>query len=107
MKTTKTNLLRSGSGLHTSAPWIISVHNQRRSIEAVSDEEPNKILAELTYENDEANAQLIVAAPEMLEQLKFLVRKICECKREPTVEDCDEAKAVIAKAMGEEGFDWE
>lgn len=54
----------------------------------------------------ERQEALNAAAPEMLKQLENLVGIICSMpgfeERDVTIEDCDEAKAVIAKAKGQQ-----
>lgn len=93
---------------HTPKPWKLFPES------TVIFGEDKLVIADTAPSNDHisyriagvnmANARLIVTAPELLEQLQHLVGIICSLEgfeeRDVTIEDCDEAKAIILKATG-------
>ena len=94
---------------HTPGPWTAD----RQYIEKKMPPGSNrKIIAEVywhVYDEYEANARLIAAAPELLEALELLVSFACSrcdwtaCSGSQYVEHCphvENAKQLIAKAKG-------
>lgn len=94
---------------HTPGPWRVApFSSEAHIVNGMAD----TICAIKVGRSDEsekaaelkANACLISAAPDLLEQLEKLVGIICSMpgfeERDVNIEDCDEAKAVIAKAKG-------
>lgn len=89
---------------HTPGPWVTDNSVLRGSVNRL--EEPRRHIALVSdwekvsgdrLEN-EANARLIAAAPDLLEALKTLVRHAEKCGRSAGVYDT--ARAAIAKATG-------
>lgn len=86
---------------HTPGAWHIFTAACSPDQRAIGDETENRIIAliDKSDEQDEANAHLIAAAPELLEALENLVRNFTQ---EPDPHgDLKKAKAVIKKAKGE------
>ena len=101
---------------HTPGPWSayqrpseIGTNYFRILLHGFSDEQPKYGQDSLAGYCGEANANLIAAAPDMLEALEFCMRVIGESDLTPsggvTEEEIDtaycKAKAAIAKAKGE------
>ena len=90
---------------HTPGPWTYTTNPENTRF--IIDSEPaHAIACTAGFEsNNEANARLIAAAPELLESAKELashVREMCRVFRipEPTA-SLDRYDAAIAKATGE------
>ena len=103
---------------HTPGSWSISEHNGRRTIQAPCDYPPKDgvafviEIAKCSMVNDEANAKLIAAAPELLEALKAIVvrltrsdqlstsknKQVCNALRCDCFESANIARAAIQKA---------
>ena len=81
---------------HTAGPWIV---NDTTVMDATGISVCD-VDGELSFDADKANAQLIAAAPEMLEALKAIetLTDIDETHTDLLVNDI--AEAVIAKATG-------
>ena len=83
---------------HTPGPWVIQETNfaQQKNVYAQADKPPIATVYGSTGEN-EANARLIAAAPEMLEALRNLLDETMHATH-----DCPVlfARRVIAKATG-------
>ena len=89
---------------HTPGPWKARGSQVTASCLAYSNSRPNQVCyVELDGTPDgevKANAALIAAAPEMLEALKAVEKRVC-CTEE-TCNDCGGiVRAAIAKAQGE------
>lgn len=90
---------------HTKGPWLYERQHKFFSVRHVRDDEWTVVCETLLYSpEDEANARLISAAPELLELLKSSLESLqmeSECDG-CTVYPCTQcrAKAVIRKAEG-------
>ena len=105
---------------HSPGPWVVEIHIPRGSADAeynVLAPNPDHGRKSVCYSgrylsvarglDDEANARLIAAAPEMLEALKEIHKLWC-CPAPKTMRDwsarcdvmADYARAAIAKAEG-------
>lgn len=88
----------SAAVAHTPTPWRVVRHKTGYSVRAGQGDESfdvaNTGLLNLSDEENEANAHLIAAAPELLAALENIAR----CTMEPNIRD--EARAAIAKAKG-------
>lgn len=106
---TKTQMESSPRSLHTPAPWLVigdMEHPANARITSAKRPHIAKVYAS-TLKPDrtcKANARLIAAAPELLEELKEMVRaysnipdRIIGCS---LAHRCDKARAAIAKAEG-------
>lgn len=89
---------------HTEGPWTIKSSKANLAAGAPTDNEircGNMVIVRLgTFytQEQEANARLIAAAPDLLEALRPLAKQDCESH------DCplQQARAAIAKAEGKE-----
>jgi len=87
---------------HTPAPWEAHT-GEDYTVVMLPDECTDNASIAVYGSNDEANARLIAAAPELLEALKKAeeaIREIAE-ENDGDYELADELRAVIAKATGE------
>ena len=88
---------------HTPGPWMSHVDNQSEYthvITALIRPATSSIIADVVkHPNSEADARLIAAAPELLEQLKFLVESCEEAGWHKSI--TEESRTVIAEATGE------
>lgn len=91
---------------HTPGPW--SVVNEHDEVTVIAGEHIShgfKVRYEIArdvggHRGDEyANARLIAAAPDLLEAIQALLRKV-ECGTALHCDLCDAARAAIAKATG-------
>jgi hypothetical protein len=82
---------------YTPAPWNLHYDYGYLAVESESKSLLLNLKQGLGYKTDLANAQLIAAAPELLEALKGVVRVADRMTNE-----FDAAHAVIAKATGEQ-----
>lgn len=86
---------------HTPGPWVITSDPNHELYTFISQKDVDKVIARITTADspsgsNRANAQLIAAAPDMLEALKQMVQEM-----ELSEWDCPamiRAKAAIAKA---------
>lgn len=82
---------------HTPGPWrIVKNNNGTINIVGANDAEGFALKVALINNADEDNARVIVAAPELLDELKRLVR----WHDQLSAKDIAKAEAVIAKAEG-------
>jgi hypothetical protein len=96
---------------HTPGPWVVTPHPDQNvdvfAVGEVTDEAFQYGLSHtICYQNAEANARLIAAAPELLEALTRLEAELVEDKYgegyEPLQgENMALARSAIAKATGE------
>lgn len=75
----------------TPGPWHIS---GKKTIKA-----GDAWIGKANWQNGEANAHLIAAAPEMAEALEYMLAKF---GRDMTTPDHDRIAAILAKARGED-----
>lgn len=93
--------------IHTPGPWL-AIRHENRHYSVFSEKDGGKLVArtDYTHKEQEANASLIAAAPEMLGALRSLVTAICEAKIDNLIpeefadQELDEATKIIRKAEG-------
>lgn len=86
---------------HTPGPWMV----EGRTVYALNDDGYNRFSALVQDAHTpgdelEANAQLIAAAPELLEALEALTANYADVEQGGS-KNVDKARAAIAKATGE------
>jgi len=85
---------------HTPGPWIVETyHNGLFKI--IKELDKTKSLSGQVWTRLEADAQLISAAPEMLEALEVMVSVYSEISQLKETYAMQKAKDAIAKARGE------
>lgn len=100
------------SSKHTPGPWVVTPHPETHVDvfgvgEIMDDKQMQYGLSHtICYQNAEANARLIAAAPELLEALIRLEAELVEdkygdCYEPSPFENLALARAAIAKATGE------
>lgn len=82
---------------HTPGPWGIEISTSSSVIFICTDEREIAVISEVGSDEDETNARLIAAAPDLLEAL---IAVVAVADRR-TVE-FDKARAAIARATGKE-----
>lgn len=99
------------SSKHTPGPWVVTPHPQTHvdvfGVGVIRDDKEFQYALSHTfcYQNAEANARLIAAAPELLEALirleaELVEDKYGECYEPSPFENLALARAAIAKATG-------
>ena len=91
------------SAKHTPGPWnafnsikAIGVGSERSDVAWVRFEECGLRDTARSQEEDEANARLIAAAPDLLDALQVML----DAAQHDITQECDIARAAIAKAIG-------
>ncbi|MEX9486115.1 hypothetical protein [Proteus mirabilis] len=85
----------------TPAPWKYKVRNANEIMTTFHGVTIGDVYLDITTANQKADAHLIAAAPELLEQLIRLRNKIASYKPDDD-DDLDIVDAVIAKALGQQ-----
>lgn len=91
---------------YTAGPWTFEKDVDGLFVIVADDRNPASILGDPDDSEVEANARLIAAAPELLDQCKILSAALAECydwkemEGEKIPEEFTKADAVIAKAEG-------
>ncbi|HGN0166341.1 hypothetical protein [Proteus mirabilis] len=85
----------------TPAPWKYTVRNANEIMTTFHGVTIDDVYLDITTANQKADAHLIAAAPELLEQLIRLRNKIASYKPDDD-DDLDIVDAVIAKALGQQ-----
>ncbi|MEX9484066.1 hypothetical protein [Proteus mirabilis] len=85
----------------TPAPWKYTVRNSNEIMTTFHGVTIGDVYLDITTANQKADAHLIAAAPELLEQLIRLRNKIASYKPDDD-DDLDIVDAVIAKALGQQ-----
>ncbi|WP_265504146.1 hypothetical protein [Providencia rustigianii] len=86
---------------HTPAPWKYTIRNANEIMTTFHGVTIGDVYLDITTANQKADARLIAAAPELLEQLIRLRNKIASYKPDYD-DDLDIVDAVIAKALGQQ-----
>lgn len=98
---------------HTPAPWLLA-DGDKKFVYALNDKGINAFFAHVqdphtSKEELEANARLIAAAPEMLDELKYqaaisenLLQQPIEVLRDYIIAKAQRASTLVAKATGEQ-----
>ena len=84
------------SAKHTPGPWMPHHDKGRLYVETHRDDVICMVAKGLGTQEDQANANLIAAAPELLEALQVML----DAAQHDITTECDIARAAIAKAIG-------
>lgn len=80
---------------HTKGPWALNSRNFGEYFDLVTNEPTPTFISKISGQN-EANAQLIAAAPEMLELLEYIRdNEILDMDNEPLYRLINKAKGVV------------
>lgn len=86
---------------HTRGPWTVSDNHGKRYIEPVGDNEPVAIVCHGHTNSYSENANLIAAAPDLLQALEALLDMDISYQRGPKVQEAESAaRLAVAKARG-------
>ncbi|HEK3113434.1 TPA: hypothetical protein SMV44_003003 [Proteus mirabilis] len=85
----------------TPAPWKYTVRNANEIMTTFHGVTIGDVYLDITTANQKADAHLIAAAPELLEQLIRLRNKIASYKPDDD-DDLDIVDTAIAKALGQQ-----
>lgn len=89
---------------YTSGPWEIQKAEDAYCIASVGNLVIMPTAGKVKHDNSEADANLIAAAPDLLEALETIVKSLSDQDDEGMIEHAEQmiaARAAIAKAIGQ------